>query len=417
VDAGGPVDAGGLMDAGRPVDAGSTPDAGLLLDAGPFLPPSNFQLSQLPQFLVPAHYDLNCSGTIALNNNLPVFTSDNALCFGPLLPPSTRVSQGAGLPELVLFAMDRLTIRSGVTLRFAPGFASSPGVVPVFAVRGDAVIEGTIDVSALPGPGRRGARNNGVGAGSAFCAMNTSGATASRNSGGGAGGSFGLVGGTGGRGSSSSTVTGGAGGTPGAANGNETLTPLRGGCAGSAGGDAADGFGRAGGAVQVWAQGALRVTGRVLAAGGPGTIVSGTIGAGGGGGGAGGGILLEGRTVAFGATSVVAANGGSGAEGNGTNNTGLSGAYGSFDVTPAAGGAGGAQCGGSGGAGGARGVAGSTGIGGGLEASCVLVATGGGGGGGGGAGRVRINSLSGCTVASGARFSPQATSAQPSCAP
>jgi hypothetical protein len=421
VDAGGPMDAGvdaGLPDGG-PGDAGAADagtDAGLPLDAGTFLAPSNFGLNQLPTFLVPPHYNLNCSGTISLNNNVPTFAPDEGLCFAPFLPPSTRVSQGAGLPELVLFAMDRLTIQTGVTLRFAPGlFSSSPNVVPVFAVRGDATIDGTIDLSALPGPNRMGSRENAVGAGGSFCVGPSAGVAVVDRSGGGAGGSFGLVGGPGGRGADIGASLGGAGASASAANGGPALTPLRGGCPGSAGGNAADGFGRAGGGFQVWAQRTLTVNGRIVAAGGPGVVVNGTYGAGGGGGGSGGGLLLEGTSVVFGANALVAANGGSGAKGNGTNNTGVSGNYGTFDTTRAAPGVGGAQCGGPGGPGGARAGDAGVGVQGDLDPACVITGFGGGGGGGGAVGRVRINALTGCTVGANARFSPQTTSNQPSC--
>jgi hypothetical protein len=427
-DAGSPADAGQGMDAGEadagggdagtmdagPNDAGGPADAGVA-DAGAFLLPSNIQLGQLPTgILVPAHYDLNCSGTLSLNNNLPTFVSDNLGCLAPLLPPSVRVSQGAGLPELVVFAMNRLTIRPGVTLRFAPGFASAGSVVPVFAVRGDAAIGGTIDVTAIPGPGRTGVRDNAPGGGGDFCPVVPAGGVRVDRSGGGAGGSFGRPGGPGGRGADFGTQ-GGAGATPGTANGTETLVPLRGGCAGSAGGNAANGFGRAAGAIQVWAQGTLTVTGRIVASGGPGVVVNGTFGAGGGGGGSGGGVLLEARTLLFGPAALVAANGGSGAQGNGTNNTGVSGSYGTVDVTRAAGGAGGAQCGGPGGAGGARAGDAGVGVQGDLDPACTINGYGGGGGGGGGVGRVRLNALTGCQVDPQARFSPPTTSAQASC--
>jgi hypothetical protein len=408
---GGPGDAG--SDAGGPVDGGGAPDAG---DAGAFLAPSNFQLGQVPTgILVPAHYDLNCSGTLSLNNNVPTFVPDNVLCLPPPPPPSARVSQGPGQPELVLFAMNRLTIRSGVILRFAPGFASAPQVVPVFAVRGDAAINGTIDLTAIPGPGRTGAPANAVGGGGDFCPTVGAGGTLVNRSGGGAGGSFGTPGAAGGRGADLSTM-GGAGALPGPANGAATLSPLRGGCAGSPGGNAAAGFGRAAGAIQIWAEGTLTVAGRILAAGGPGVVVNGLFGSGGGGGGSGGGILLEGRTVVFGPNALLAANGGSGAQGNGTNNTGLSGNYGTSDTGRAPGGAGGAQCGGPGGAGAARAGDAGVGIQGDLDPACTINGFGGGGGGGGGAGRVRINALTGCTVDPGARFSPPTTSMQASCA-
>lgn len=194
---------------------------------------------------------------------------------------------------------------------------------------------------------------------------------------------------------------------------SQTLSPLRGGCAGSSGGNGTN-LGRGGGAIQLWARGAVNITGRILAAGGPGTVAP-TYGAGGGGGGSGGAILIEGTAVAFGANALLAANGGSGSQGTGTNVPSRPGSYGSFDVTTVAGGMPGSQCGGLGGVGAARNGGATSGGEGGIG-SCMINNYGGGGGGGGSVGRVRVNSRTPCVVTTGARFSPPSTSGQGSCA-
>lgn len=414
VDAGSPVDAGtdAGIDAGASSDAGASLDAGTTVDAGAFLPPSNFAIGQLPATSGSLHFDLACNSTITLNAavvNAPAITPDD-ICAPPLLPPFVRVSQGTGNPELIIFTVDRLTIRNNVTLRFAIGTGSAAAMVPVIAVKGNADVFGTIDVTAFPGPGRVGVPGNGVGAGGSFCPMLSNGTTTTNRSGGGAGGSFGGVGGNGGRGADS----GGTGATAGAASVSQTLSPLRGGCAGSSGGNGTN-LGRGGGAIQLWARGTVNITGRILAAGGPGTVTP-IYGGGGGGGGSGGAILVEGSAVSFGASALLAANGGSGAQGAGTNNPSRPGVYGSFDVTTVNGGSGGSQCGGVGGVGAARSAGATAGETGGVNPACQLNGYGGGGGGGGSVGRVRVNSLATCVVATGARFSPPSTSGQGSCA-
>jgi hypothetical protein len=406
-DAGSVADAG--FDAGSVADAGF--DAGSTVDSGVFLPPSNFTVGQLPATSGSLHFNLGCNSTITLNApglNAPLITADD-ICLPPALPPFVRVSQGAGNPELIIFTVDRLTIRQNVTLRFTIGTGSAAAMVPVIAVKGNADIIGTIDVTAWPGPNRLGVPDNGVGASGSFCPMLSNGTTMSGRSGGGAGGSFGGVGGNGGRGA----YSGGTGATAGAASTSQTLSPLRGGCAGSSGGNGTN-SGRGGGAIQLWARGTVNITGRILAAGGPGTVTA-IYSGGGGGGGSGGAILVEGSAVSFGPTALLAANGGSGAQGAGTTVASRPGAYGSFDVTTVNGGMPGSQCGGLGGVGAAR-NGGSTGGGAGATSSSCTITAGGGGGGGGSVGRLRVNSLNPCVVATGARFSPASTSAQPSCA-
>jgi hypothetical protein len=414
VDAGmvdaGQVDAG-VPDAGQPIDAGMMMDAGVadaggVVDAGAFLLPSNVPLSTITNAPPFAHFDVGCNSTISLN---PVGIQANSLlCSPPALPPSVVVSQVGG-PSLVVFVVDRLTIQPNVTLRFS-GPADR---VPVIAVRGDATINGILDVSAVQVIGTITA---GPGGGGSFCPASAPGVQNGNASGGGQGGGFGRAGGNGGRGADS----GGAGATGVVVNGTPTLVPLRGGCNGSRGGGAnADRFGRAAGAVQVWARGQLVINGAVLAAGGFGlwSGIGSSQGSGGGGGGSGGGILLEGTRVSIGSSAIVAANGGGGAEGSslGGGNNGQAGTSG---LNPANGGTGANDCGGFGGRGSARtNVTAGNGEEGGVQGACNFSDLGGGGGGGGGMGRVRINSLLPCTVVSTAQISPQASSAQVSCAP
>jgi hypothetical protein len=159
----------------------------------------------------------------------------------------------------------------------------------------------------------------------------------------------------------------------------------------------------------------MTITGRILAAGGPGTVTP-VFGGGGGGGGSGGAILVEGSALSFGAAALLAANGGSGAQGAGTTVASQSGSYGSFGITTVNGGMPGSQCGGPGGVGAARNGGATAGTEGGINPACSLTGYGGGGGGGGSVGRVRVNSLATCVVATGARFSPASTSGQGNCA-
>ncbi len=395
--------------------------AGGAVDAGVPLPPSNFLLSALPATSGSTHFNLTCNATLRLGPISPSLTLTSS-CFPPLplpvLPAFTVIQQGSNLPDLVVLTTDRLTIAANVTLSVEPGpLAPSGGRVLAIAVKGNAVINGTINVSAF---------NNtfgwfsGAGGATGACPSPTNGATQSSQSGGGAGGSFGAVGGNGGRGADS----GGVGGTSAGANGDPRLTPLRGGCVGSIGGGlGTPAGGTAGGAVQLWARDSLTVNGAVLALGGPGLAPDDFVfairndGAGGQGAGSGGGILLEAPRVTIGNSAIIMANGGSGAQGRGSNNGGANGRAGSNTLTPAAGGSGGAQCGGLGGEGSARNGGPGPGGTGGVDPACGPSNLGGGGGGGGSVGRVRINALQPCTINTAARLSPQPTSSQPSCAP
>lgn len=399
-------DGGAPADAGAP-DGGATPDAGSA-DAGPgFLQPSNVPLATINSAASVAHLQFTCDSTLMLN---PAGYRDNLLCAEPALPAPVLVTQTNG-PTLVVYVMDRLTINSGVTLRVVRGTAGATGDrALVFAVKGDATINGTIDASAFENwVGANYVIESGPGGQGSFCPASTNGSNQSNRGGGGQGGGFGVEGGSGGRGDN-----GGSGATGITANGMASLVPLRGGCPGSrGGGGATDRYGRAGGAVQLWVRGTLTLNGAVLASGGRGFSAQVQSG-GGGGGGSGGGILIEATTLNVGSSAIIAANGGSGAEGSSLG-FGRDGQNGTVGVTPAPGGTGLNICGGYGGRGGARNGGATNGEEGGLDNSCNNL--GGGGGGGGGVGRVRINALNACTIASGARISPQATSNRAGCSP
>ncbi|MGN6104280.1 MAG: hypothetical protein ACTHU0_04185 [Kofleriaceae bacterium] len=201
----------------------------------------------------------------------------------------------------------------------------------------------------------------------------------SSSGGGGGGGGFGQRAGraTGGAPGGDSGV-GGEGGAGGSPTGNAALVPLRGGCAGGRGGGA---FGQpgapGGGAIQISARDAIRVTGQVEASGGappPGVAMG---GGGAGGGGAGGGILLESRLVELGVQARLCANGGGGGA---VDNSSNAAEPGQCSNAPARGG-GATRPGGSGGSLDADPMPGA---GAGTGAS-------GGAGGGGGVGRIRIN--------------------------
>ncbi|MBL8940619.1 MAG: putative metal-binding motif-containing protein [Archangium sp.] len=419
VDAGVPADGGALADGGTPVDAGAFADAGAPTDAGasdagaPFIIPSNVPLATIDAAPTVTHLNFTCNATMTLN---PPGYRDDLGCNEPTLPAPTLVPQANG-PTLVVYVVDRLTVASGVTVKVVRGSSGGTGDrALVFAVKGDAQINGTIDVSANEGwVGLNYVIESGPGGQGSFCPASSPGIGNGDKSGGGQGGGFGLAGGNGGNGADN----GGAGATGIPAQGTATLVPLRGGCPGSRGGKGAnDRYGRAGGALQLWVRGQLSLNGALLASGGRGFGAQ-VTGGGGGGGGSGGAILVEATTLTAGASAIIAANGGSGAEGSAYWPAGLGrdGQYGTIGVTTAPGGSGANQCGGYGGRGGARAGGSTDGQTGGVEQSCNTSNLGGGGGGGGGVGRVRINALNPCTITNGARISPQATSNRTGCSP
>lgn len=400
-----PVDAGGL-DAGA-MDAGSV-DAGASDGGAAFVQPSNVTLATISGATSLAHFNVTCSSIINLN---PVGIQATGLCAAPTFPAPTLVPQTNG-PTLVLFVMDRLTIAQGVTLRVNRGSMGGTGDrAAVFAVKGDATINGTLDVSTQDGfVGLNYVLESGAGGEGSFCPAATAGNAVTSRSGGGHGGAFGDSSGGGGRGADN----GGMGAPGRVAGGTEALTPLRGGCPGSRGGNGAGTrYGRAGGAVQLWVRGQLVVNGAILASGGRGLSAQ-AEGGGGGGGGSGGGILIEATSLTLASSAIVAANGGSGAEGS-SYGYGSNGQNGTVGVSTAPGGTGANICGGFGGRGGARAGTATAGQNGDPDSNCSNL--GGGGGGGGSIGRIRINALNPCNVVSGARISPRATSALPSCSP
>jgi hypothetical protein len=395
-------------DAGR-IDSGVV-DGGGALDAGAsFVAPSNVTLTDINSVTAAAHFNVTCSSIISLN---PVGIQATEFCPVPTLPAFKLVTQSNG-PTLVLFVMDRFTIAPGATLKVNRGTVGGTGDrAVVFAVKGDATINGTLDVSNQDGfVGLDYLFESGAGGEGPFCAASVPGGTVASRSGGGHGGSFGNAGGSGGRGAN----VGGSGASGPPPSGNDTLIPLRGGCPGSRGGAAfASRYGRAGGAVQLWVRGPLVVNGAILASGGGG-LAAAVEGGGGGGGGSGGGILIEATTVNLGASAILAANGGGGAEGS-AYAYGNGGQNGTVGVSTAPGGTGANACGGFGGRGGGRAGGATAGEAAGLSTSCMFENLGGGGGGGGSVGRIRINALNPCTIAMGARMSPPPTSLQMSCA-
>lgn len=178
------------------------------------------------------------------------------------------------------------------------------GDVPVlFAVFGDATIDGVISASANGGtPGSGGnhgacGSNDAIGGdGSAFIV-----------GGGGGGGAYLGSGGGGGVG----TLARGADG--GSRWGSATLTPLVGGCPGGSGGGCSSREGGAGGgAVQISATNRIVVTGRVEANGGTGPNGCGV--GGGAGGGSGGAVVLEAAFVTVANAGRVEADGGDGGD-------------------------------------------------------------------------------------------------------
>ncbi len=328
--------------------------------------PSNFTEGQLPTdggvaFTVDTPRTLDTSGT-------PSITVGT-------MPPFTLITQGG--QSTVLVKVTSFSVLSGQTLLIT-------GTRPIiFAVLGDALVDGTIRASNGPGPAAcgNGGNGDGSGMGNGFS--------------GGGGGGFGSAGGVGG-------TTGGSGaGALGAVNGEPTLMPLRGGCNGG-NGSASGGAG--GGAIQITASGTLTIAGTLAAPGLGGTGASWGGGDSGGGGGSGGGILLEGATVLINSSARLTANGGSGGEGSG-GGSGADGLDGNETSSTAT--ANGGNDEGNGGNGGV-GAAGTTAAGPGLSGGDQ---NDGAGGGGGGVGRIRVNASTSCTIAgSGKVISPAYTS-------
>lgn len=200
------------------------------------------------------------------------------------------------------------------------------------------------------------------------------------NASGGAGGGFGKAGGNGGRPNGETAPTGGP------AFGNAQIVTLTGGGGGGGGGGKGNAGvgGGGGGAIQLVANGGVKLGG-VLFAARAGIDAGGCGGKGGtsmdagGGGGAGGAVLIEAPSITL-SYAGIAVNGGGGGGGH----TGGPGNPGPFDVTRAAGGMA-ANGGGPGAAGGAAGN-----LAGGAGATNNHA-----GGGGGGVGWIRLNTITG----------------------
>lgn len=262
-------------------------------------------------------------------------------CGGPA--PQLVVQEQDNGPELVVVPVRSLVVAAGTTLRAA----GSRGLA--FAVFGDALVAGSIDVSASGATGGAGNHWN------CFSSLGVNGTgTSEGGGGGGGGGAFRAIGGRGGNGGP------GSGGIGGVARGSDLLSPLIPGCNGGWGGGCGAGPGGGGGAVQIAATGRLDVTGSVLARGGNGVDGCGTRG-GASGGGSGGAILLEAHQIFISGGSVLAGGGNGGRGANG----------------------------GAAGLGSATG-AGQDGTGHGVN---------GGGGGGGSAGRIRLVAAQSCSLA------------------
>ena len=282
-------------------------------------------------------------------------------------------SQGAGKPELCVFAGSDITVADGAQARFV-------GTRPVVIVSTGAISIGTASGSGavLDAGSQRsgGLANLGPDADDAACDLGTD----PTGSGGGAGGSFQGRGGSGG--GPNNGMTGGLAGAIG------SHDVVRGGCPGQAAtGDAAS-SGHGGGAVWLIAAARIDVFGQLDASGEGGATstipADGSGGVGqppGGGGGAGGMVGLDAPAIHVGPAGIVTVGGGGGAgTGKNVNTTGKDG----FNPL---------QCSTGGGAGGPAGSSGVTGG----NSSCGTTLTGlpgrnsdtlgtASGGGGGGAG-------------------------------
>jgi Lectin C-type domain len=253
--------------------------------------PANFDPNAL-DFAAATNSRLDCGMTTIDTSASPArFTN---WCGTVPKPIVRKLNNG---PEVVVIALRGLNVVSNNTLRLV---GSRP---VVFAIRGDATIAGVIDASATgatPGAG-----------GNWSCGSSQGGAGQGRSGaegGGGGGGGFGTSGGRGG--DDTGDASPGAGG---AARGNANLVPLIGGCSGGVGGGCSNAPGAGGGAVQISASGALRVSGAIRANGADGGDNCGND-TGGIGGGSGGAILLE--SAATMRPGTLAANGGRGGAGD-----------------------------------------------------------------------------------------------------
>ncbi|MEM9067568.1 MAG: hypothetical protein AAGE52_03650 [Myxococcota bacterium] len=282
--------------------------------------------------------------------------------------------QGDPYPSLGIFAFGSLRVETNATVVTTGDYA-----LVLLAAR-DITIDGVLDVSANGLVGGAGGYNGGerrnAGQGPGGGGRGDIDGFLDSEMGGGGGGGHRAAGGEGGDHNSAS------GGSAGPSTDDDKGIPLVGGSGGGAGANAGDGGrgGGGGGAVQLTANGTIRVNdGAILRASGAG---GGRDSRAGGGGGAGGTILLEAPAVIT--RGIVVANGGGGASGtNGLGGSAERGDDGRDDRMRAAGGTDGG--GGDGGRGGAADTpSGENGDNGSR-----------GGGGGGAAGDVHVNALPG----------------------
>jgi len=339
---------------------------------------------------VPASVEMEFAATAAVAIDTAMLDTG-----GGASPPTIDISlpagasliaspQDGGGPELAILEVVSLTVTGTLRVRgtralviIAHNAITIPGVIDGSAARD---MPGPAGYAPMTGPGRGG---NGANANS-------------YNDSGGGGGGFGGVGGAG------QSVSTAVGGTSGAAYGTPQLARLEG---GSGGGDMSTGCtgrepGAGGGAIQLYALGAITIPGAIRVNGGGGAggyhscnglATSGT------GGGAGGAIYVQGASVTGNGLLLAQGGGGGGASNFNTSTPGADGADGAATISAATGGAGGGAATGEvndGGAGGYRGAAPSS-----LPALSGM-AYGNAGGGGGAAGRVVVRAASPAVMSS-----------------
>lgn len=311
--------------------------------------------------------------SLTLTGNAVIDTSAGTVTDGDGSPVTIQSSFVVRSPvDLMVISTPSLDV-ANVTVRGSRALA--------IMVDGDAIVNGTLSISASQATSGPGALFNGGGPCLAF-----GGTQASDGTGGGGGGGYGSVGGAAGDGGA------GQGGPGGAVNGTLDIIPLRGGCPGalSLGTTHPDPedeqAGGAGGALQLSARGTIRIEpGAAITANGGGAkgwtgpfmiCTAGQLSCGeGSGGGSGGAVLIEAARFTITSSSAVTANGGAG-------HCGFPGSApdGTVSETPVPG----TTCGNTIGNGG-NGAAGA------LDGGAGTSGSRWGGGGGGGVGRIRIN--------------------------
>lgn len=359
--------------------------------------PSNFDPDSLTPQEIAALPSVNLTCDARFDSTTRTWTME-AGCPPP--NPLVKTVQPSSGPEAVVLLMKQLDTAIGKSLVLV-------GDKPViFIVYGNATVSGKVfanTVTTGPGP-RSGAGSNWSGCG-APTGTRTGGAGTLQGTdpsgGGGGGGAFGDRGGNGGRGSNGSS--GGLGGTALAS----MLSPLLGGCPGGTGspmGASTALGGGGGGAVQLSVAGTLQVKDIITVSGGGGLGGSATasLAGGGAGGGSGGGLLLEAANLDIVASARLTANGGGGGQGGARGSpavTGQDGRDGEADTANQAAGGNLASAGIAGSEGGAGTTTAAANVGNGND-------TNGGGGGGGAVGRIRLNGITTCNVATGSIISP-----------